>query len=337
MQNGQTIAKPSLLMQVAKEPHLFSVICKGRLFYSRHFTVRPERADYRREKHLFTMSPFETERYDELRKQGFTVLYDFFDVSRIDFIYEKADRLFRDLQIDTGTGYSVEKKRRKSLEGLTYQELESSEKFVCLQDSLVNVPECIEMIFNESILKIVANFLGYMPARYRPLIVRDFPLNRPRESSNFHKDNNDCDNVQVFVYLVDIDDRRGPLIYVPGTHRYDVRSCRPKENRDLGIDDNDGRISDSTIEKYYPRETWATLKVKRGSVVIIHGNGFHKGPSWPTYGDPRNRARTAIRADAHANSATTSYRGGGEKIKREDYDGLSKLQELFAKCYTIAD
>jgi Phytanoyl-CoA dioxygenase (PhyH) len=337
MQNEQAIAKPSLLMQVAKEPHLFSVICKSRLFYSRHFTVRPERADYRREKHLFTMSPFETERYDELRKQGFTVLHDFFDVSRIDFIYEKADRLFRDLQIDTGTGYSVEKKRRQSLEGLTYQELESSEKFVCLKDSLLNVPECIEMIFNESILKIVANFLRYIPPRYRPLIVRDFPLDRPRESSNFHKDNNDCDTVQVFVYLVDIDDTRGPLIYVPGTHRYDVRSCRPKENRDLGLDDNDGRVSDSTIEKYYPPETWATLKVKRGSVVIIHGNGFHKGPSWPTYGDPRNRARTTIRVDAHGNSATTTYRGGGEKIKREDYDGLSKLQKLFAKWCAVVD
>src|SRR5262249_14605720 len=137
MQNEQAIAKPSLLMQVAKEPHLFSIICKARLFYSRHFTLRPERADYKRNKHLFTMSPFETERYEEMRKQGFTVLYDFFSFSRIDFIYEKADRLFRDLQIDAGSGYSVEKKRRKSLEGLTYQELESSEKFVCLRDPLL--------------------------------------------------------------------------------------------------------------------------------------------------------------------------------------------------------
>ncbi len=337
MQNDQAIAKPPLLVQVAKQPYLFSVICKARLFYSRHFLVQLERTEYRREKHLFKMSPFEAERYDEMRRQGFTVLQDFFDVGRIDLIYEKADRLFRELQIYTGTGYSVEKKRRQSFEGLTYQELESSEKFVSLQDPLLNVPECIEMIFNESILKIVANFLRYMPPRYRPLIVRDFPHDRPRESSNFHKDNNDCDTVQVFVYLVDIDDTRGPLVYVPGTHRYDVRSCRPKENRDLGIDDNDGRVGDTDLEKYYPRETWATLKVKRGSVVIIHGNGFHKGPSWSTYGDPRNRARTAIRVDAHGNSARTTYRGGGEKIKREAYNDLSRLQKLFAKWYTVTE
>jgi hypothetical protein len=283
------------------------------------------------------MSPFEAERYSELMRQGFTVLHDFFDVGRIDLIYEKADRLFRDLRIDTGISYSIEKKQRKSLEGLTYRELESSEKFVALKDPLLNVSECIEMIFNESILKIVANFLRYMPPRYRPLIVRDFPLERPRESSNFHKDNNDCDTVQVFVYLVDIDDTRGPLIYIPGTHRYDVRSCRPKENRDLGIDDNDGRVSDSNIEKYYPRETWTALKVKRGSVAIIYGNGFHKGPSWLNYGDPRNRARTAIRVDAHGNSATTIYRGGGAKIKREDYDGLSQLQKLFARWCPVVD
>src|SRR4029450_3543292 len=92
----------SLLVQAAKEPHLFSVICKARLFYSRHFTVRPERAEYRRERYLFTMSPFETEHYNEMRKQGFTVLHNFFDVGRIDLIYETADRLFKDLQIEIG-------------------------------------------------------------------------------------------------------------------------------------------------------------------------------------------------------------------------------------------
>ncbi len=337
VQVKRVIGRSSVLIRLAKEPHLFSLICKARLFYSRHLTVRPERADYERDKHLFAMSPFETERLEDLRHQGFTVLQDFFDVSRIDAIYEKADRLFKNLQIDTGSGYSVQKGRRQSLEGLTYQELESSEKFICLRDALINVPECVELSFNSSILKIVANFFGYMPPRYRPLVVRDFPLDGPRHSSNFHKDNNEVDAVQVFIYLVDIDDTRGPLVYVPGTNRYDVRSCRPKANRDLGGDPSDGHIPDGAIEKYYPRKTWATLKVKRGSVVIIHGNGIHKGPSWATYGDPRNRARTAIRVDAHGNSATTNYRGGvREKIRREDRDGLSShLQKLFAERHTV--
>src|ERR1700738_1335148 len=101
MQTERPAGRRSLLMRIVKEPHLFSVICKARLFYSRHFTVRPERADYKREKHLFAMSPFETERYEELKNQGFTVLHDFFDASHIDSIYEKADRLFRNLQIET--------------------------------------------------------------------------------------------------------------------------------------------------------------------------------------------------------------------------------------------
>jgi len=338
MQHLQSVKRPSVLTRIAKEPHLFSVICKARLFYSRHFTVRPERADYKRDKHLFAMSPFETERYDELRNQGFTVLHDFFDVSRIDSIYEKADRLFKNLEIETGAGYSVQKGRRETLEGLSYEELASSEKFICVKDALLSVPECLEMSFNESILKIVGNFFGYKPPRYRPLIVRDFPLDRPRESSNFHKDNNECDAVQVFIYLVDIDGTRGPLVYVPGTNRYDVRSCRPKANRDLGGDPSDGGITDGTIEKYYPRDTWTTLNVKRGSVVIMHGNGFHKGPSWATYGDPRNRARTVVRVDAHGNSASTNYRGvGGERIRKADYDRLSNLQKLFTKRYTVVD
>lgn len=335
--SNRVAATPPLFVKIAKQPQLFSAICKARMFYSRHFAVRPERKEYKSEKSLLGMSSFESERCQEMRRQGFTILHEFFGPERIDAIYEKVDQLFRDLVINVGTGYSVERKRRRSLEGLSYEELESSEKFISLQDPLLNVPECIDLVFHESILKIVANFLGYMPPRYRPLIVRDFPLDSPRESSNFHKDNNDCDTVQVFVYLVNIDDTRGPLIYVPGTHRYDVRSCRPKENRDLGIDGNDGRISDSTMEKYYPRETWATLKVKRGSVVIMHGNGFHKGPSWKSYDDPRNAARTAIRVDAHGNSAKTTYRGGGEKITRPDYERLTRLQRLFAKWSTVVD
>jgi len=337
MQDEQVLGRPPLLMRIAKEPHLFSLICKARLSYSRHFTVRPERADYKRHRHLFAMSAFEKERLEELRNQGFTVLENFFDVSRIDPIYEKADRLFRNLHIETGAGYSVQKGWRKSLEGLSYPELESSEKFICLRDPLLNVPECVPVSFNESILRIVTNFFGYMPPRYRPLVVRDFPLDRPKHSSNFHKDNNEVDAVQIFTYLVDIDDTRGPLVYVPGTNRYDVRSCRPKANRDLGGDASDGSIADGAIEKYYPRETWATLRVRRGTVVMIHGNGFHKGPSWAVYGDPRNKARTVIRIDAHGNSATLNYRGGvREKMRREDRDRLtSDLQKRFAERYTV--
>ncbi len=102
------------------------------------------------------------------------------------------------------------------------------------------------------------------------------------------------------MYLVDIDESCGPLVYIPQTNRYDVKSCRPRLNRDLGVSANDGRISDAEIARYYPRAEWAVIKTKRGSVAIIHGNGLHKGPAWDLINEsaiPEKLPRTAIRLD----------------------------------------
>jgi ectoine hydroxylase-related dioxygenase (phytanoyl-CoA dioxygenase family) len=329
---------PATLRLIRSQPYLYSAMCKALLFYSRHIAASSGRVLYRGEKRLFSMSDMETTHCEELRNRGFTVVHNFFDSELVDRIYAKADRLFRDLQIDFRDAYSVQNRRRASLEGLSYRELELTEKMISLKDPLINIPECVDIAFNESILKIVTNFLRYIPSRYKPMIVRDFPSNTPREASNFHKDNDEADSVQIFVYLVDIDKTRGPLIYVPGSNHYDVKSCAPRLGRDLGINENDGRISDSEIEKYYPKESWAVVRAKRGSVAIIHGNGLHKGPAWSQQEESENKPRTAIRIDI------TGYKPFGtspsvqeRRIRRESYDRLNRLQKLFTTGYVIVD
>jgi hypothetical protein len=84
--------------------------------------------------------------------------------------------------------------------------------------------------------------------------------------------------------------------------------------------------SASQMEKYYPKDTWRAVRVKRGSIAIIHGNSFHKGPAWPRYGDPNNKARTAIRLDFHGHRLSCNMQWKGNKIKQDDYVRLSKLQ-----------
>jgi hypothetical protein len=155
------------------------------------------------------------------------------------------------------------------------------------------------------------------------------------ESSNFHKDNDETDSVQMFIYLVDIDDSVGSLIYVPGTNAYDVRSCRPRLSRDLGIDANDGRLSDEEVLKHYPPEVWKDIKVKRGSVAIIHGNGIHKGPVWSNPGDPSNRARTAIKLDVHGPKRGVNRESKRNRLRKEDFDQMTPLQKLFAFEFCI--
>ena len=204
-----------------------------------------------------------------------------------------------------------------------------------MRDPLIHIPEIIGIAFHESILRIAANFLGCVPPLYRVTVVRDFPHDRPLHSSNFHKDNDESDSLQIFIYLVDIDDTCGPLVYVPGSNHYDVRSCRPRLSRDLGLPANDGRLSDEEVERIYPRNTWAVLKTARGSIAAIHGNGIHKGPAWTRPGDPQTGR------ELRSSSICMDTRGRPARLPTKtqsgfaDFERMTELQRLFAHATLV--
>jgi hypothetical protein len=318
------------------QPRLYSAICRTRLFYSRHVAGAESRKSFRRNRTLFALSDFEARHLESLRKQGYALIPGFFPNALIDRIYARADGLFRSLKIDCARAYSVQSGERASLEGLSYEELAATEKMIALRDPLLQVPETVDLAFHESILRIAANFLGYVSPLYRATVVRDFPHPQPLHSSNFHKDNDEADSLQIFIYLVDIDDTRGPLVYVPGSNRHDVRSCRPRLSRDLGLAANSGRLSDEEVARVYPGAEWATLRTTRGSIAMIHGNGIHKGPSWTRPGDPANKPRTAIKLDLHGFKAGVVRDGKENRLRRSDYERLTALQKLFAHA-TLAE
>jgi hypothetical protein len=288
------------------------------------------RAVFQRHQHLFTMNAFEQEQVSCLPEHGYALAPQFFSASTMDRVLKRADTMFNNLEIDSQLAYSIQTKQRNTLEGLSYEEIAASEKVVALRDPLLNIPELCGVGFHESILRIAANFLGYIPPLYRVTVVRDFPHNQPLHSSNFHKDNDESDSLQIFIYLVDVDDTRGPLVYVPGSNHYDVRSCRPRLSRDLGIAANDGRLSDEEVQRIYPRRDWAVLRTKRGSIAAIHGNGIHKGPSWTDPNSSMNRPRTAIRLDLYGYKAGISRNLKENRIRRSDFEDMSELQKLFA-------
>ena len=321
---------PLWLRALRKQPNLYGAICRARLFYSRRIAGAPARRSFLRNCGLVLPSVLEWSYIDSLRMHGYSLLPEYFPADLIDRIYSKADAMFRGLQIDFTHAYSIQSGERRSLERLSYNDLAASEKMIALSDPLVQIPELLPLAFDPSILRIAANFLGYIPSLYRVTVVRDFPHARPLHSSNFHKDNDESDSLQIFIYLVDIDDTRGPLVYIPGSNHYDARSCRPRLSRDLGIAANDGRLSDNEVERVYPRSSWAVLRTKRGSVVAIHGNGIHKGPAWPRPGDPTNQPRTAIKLDLHGNKFGVRRDGKENRIRKCDFDRMTELQRLFA-------
>jgi Phytanoyl-CoA dioxygenase (PhyH) len=324
------VRSPFLLRTVRTQPHLYSAICRARLMYSRRITGAQMRNLFAQHRDLFAMNQAEQREVESLRRRGYALMQGFFPGDLIGRIFAAADARFRNLQIDFQHAYSVQTGERTSLEGLTYDQLAASEKMIALRDPLVHIPEILAVAFHESILRIAANFLGYVSPLYRVTIVRDFPHNRPMHSSNFHKDNDEADSLQFFIYLVDIDDSCGPLIYIPGSNHYDVRSCRPRLSRDLGLPGNDGRLSDEEVERIYPRDSWAVLRTPRGSIAAIHGNGIHKGPAWIRPGDPNNKPRTAIKLDLHGYKAGALRDGKENRIRRQDYERMNELQRLFA-------
>jgi hypothetical protein len=329
--SSQNSPRSSFLVRTVRmQPHLYSAICKARMLYSRRIAGAEMRRLFRRSRHLFTMNEAEARQVNSLREFGYALISDFFPRKLIDRIFSKAEAMFHKLEIDTHFAYSIQTKERSTLEGLCYEQLAATEKMIALRDPLVRIPETLDVAFHESILKIAANFLGYVPPLYRVTIVRDFPHTRPLHSSNFHKDNDESDSLQIFIYLVDVDDTCGPLVYIPSSNHYDVRSCRPRLSRDLGIPANDGRLSDEEVERVYPRRSWAVLHTRRGSVAAIHGNGIHKGPAWSRPGDPNNRPRTAIKLDLHGYKSRVSRDLNENRILSSDYARMSALQRLFA-------
>jgi ectoine hydroxylase-related dioxygenase (phytanoyl-CoA dioxygenase family) len=321
---------PFLLRAVRREPHLYSAICKARLLYSRRVAGANMRELFRRHETLLAMNDFEREQVTALRAKGYALIPDFFSRAKMDRIFRAADGMFHNLEIDAQRAYSIQTRERRTLDGVSYEELAATEKTIALRDPLLRIPEALSVAFHEGILRIAANFLGYVPPLYRATIVRDFPHHRPLHSSNFHKDNDESDSLQIFIYLVDIDDTRGPLVYVPGSNHYDVRSCRPRLSRDLGLAANDGRLSDEEVERIYPRREWAVLRTGRGSVAVIHGNGIHKGPAWPATGGRKNLPRTAIKLDLHGYKAGISRDMKENRIRKSDFARMSELQRLFA-------
>src|SRR5438105_786361 len=92
-----SIRPPFWLRMLRRNSYVYSVMCKSQLFYSRHLLAANERSEFRGYRELFSMNEFEAQRVQELKQQGFTVLPEFFPASLVDNIFEKADRMYREL------------------------------------------------------------------------------------------------------------------------------------------------------------------------------------------------------------------------------------------------
>lgn len=324
----KSVTTAPLFVRIARRlrgfPRLWSCVCRSLVYYNTSVVGSECKKAFRQHKSSLESGALVNQNCDSLRKNGYALIPGFLE--DCESVFQKADQLFKEGKIFHTPFYKGE---YETLENVPYEDLERTQKSIAIDQPLLHMPECIDLAYHPTVLSVAANFLGYVPPRFGVNIVRDFPHNRPRESSNFHKDNEEADSLQIFLYLVDIDDYCGPLVYVPGSHRHDAQSCRPRVSRDLGIDAHDGRISDDEVRRFYPESGWARLDVKAGGLAFVYGNGLHKGPDWKTYGDPKNRARTAMRIDVQSYGKGVRKFKKEQKIRKEDYDRMSPTQKLF--------
>ena len=127
------------------------------------------------------------------------------------------------------------------------------------------------------------------------------------------------------------------FLIVALTLSYLTRTGRPRLSRDLGIAGHDGRLSDEEVKRVYPRSSWSVLRTGRGSLAAIHGNGIHKGPAWPSPGDPDNKPRMAIKLDLHGHKVGVVRDFKENRIRERDFDRMSELQRMFAHATVVED
>jgi len=333
--NPSSKANP-ILVAIRSNPYLYSLIVKARIWFSRNILSKQLIKKFNDNVDIFNLNDNERKHVKELDENGITVLENYFDREQVTEIDNKIDSLFRKLNINMNGGYNVSHGRLKTLKGMSYEELSITEQAITIKDPLLKVPEVIKIAFNESFLKIVSNYFGYVPT-HATNISRSFPHIPPIESSYFHKDSIEHEVLHIFIYLVDVDNNGGPFCYIPKTHKNDVESCRAVTSYDLGKKDSYGRISDKEIKKSYPETEWMPINAKKGSVVIVNVNGFHKGPMWIGNDINQLRARDVLQINFRSINKNRKLRTKSGKLFSKDIKNFTNIQKLFLDNYEIIE
>lgn len=97
----------------------------------------------------------------------------------------------------------------------------------------------------------------------------------PRESQLWHRDREDFEILKVFVYLSDIPEAAGALVYARGTHpKGPYRSHEPES---FAESDGVRRSTDEQMARVVPRTAWVSAAGSEGTIVFANTRGYHRG------------------------------------------------------------
>ncbi len=82
-------------------------------------------------------------------------------------------------------------------------------------EDLFSVPEVLDVVFDDHIFGAVTEYLGQIPQLVTVQAWHSIPNNTAIRSQLYHYDHRDTRQAKVFINLNDIDDRTGPLHFLP--------------------------------------------------------------------------------------------------------------------------
>jgi hypothetical protein len=130
----------------------------------------------------------------------------------------------------------------------------------------------LKVALDTKLLEIVASYLGLWPSLYSIGAWLNYPICEPPMSSQlWHRDPEDLKIIKVFIYLVDVDEERGPFCYIPGTQSFGKRANL------VPIHEDSMRITDEEMATAIGPENWIKCTGPVGTMILADTVGFHRG------------------------------------------------------------
>jgi hypothetical protein len=133
----------------------------------------------------------------------------------------------------------------------------------------VNSP-LLKLALDPKILEIASNYLGMWPRLTDAVAWLNFPTAEPaKEAQLWHRDPEDELCLKVFIYLVDVDEEKGPFSYLRGSQPLGTEAYR--------LPDRDIRVPDERMRTIFPEEDWFACTGPAGTIIMADTIGYHRG------------------------------------------------------------
>jgi hypothetical protein len=272
---------------------------------------------------LLDLNDVESRFLTSLQTHGYAIAPSFFSKELVDRIYFKSDAGFRSLTDSARNSSCPELTHPSAARNLGSAVSPQRECEIELADPLVLIPEALDVVFHESILKIVTHCFHHIPRRYKVAVVRDFPHHRPKPLAHSSRDEDSLQPLHIFIDLVDTDATRGPLLFIPecGREAPPHSDSTVRSVASAGAPNSDPAPS---------RNKWTLLRPERGSVVAIFGKAEHRGSLWTYPADVDNKPRTSIRISVSGYLPGDLPEQNQNRMLKWNFERMTGLQQMLA-------